>query len=320
MPNVSITTVDFPPTLALPNGTSLINVSQPEIYQAAAEIGATSSVFKQTPGRTKREIAWRTNIVLANLEHTSSGWKQSSSYKRLDPTEKGGVSYHLGMVLPAIVAKKSWNVPHLVHVDAILQILGKPVGNVQRPDLVGYHLGATPNGLGRLLLESKGRTNGFSPLPIKTAIDQLNNAPSEVLNLVGGTAPRIASLSHFENGYWQGYMIDPPGTMVASEYDDTEFQALVDTAYCWPFIQIMKSSPGDQSQDHEHHTVWIQEANMKISIPSPIFEQLKELTLPMEPKTLGSLWKENLHGSSPLPPTPNGGKMQNLVQINEIEQ
>lgn len=320
MPNVSITTVDFPPTWAFPNGTSPIDVSQPEIYQAAAEVGATSSVFSQTPHRTQREIAWRTNMVLANLEQTSSGWKQSTSYKRLDRTEKGGVSYYLGMVLPAIVAKKSWNVPHLVHVDAILQILGKTVPNVQRPDLVGYHLGAAPNSLGRLLLESKGRTNGFSPLPIKKAREQLNNAPIEVLNLVGGAAPRIASLSHFENDYWQGYMTDPPGPMVTSEYSDVEFRALVDTAYCWPFIQIMKSSPGDRDQDHEHHTVWLQEANMKISISSPVFDQFKELTLPMEPKTLRSLWEENFHGSSPLLPTPSDEKIQNLVQISEIER
>lgn len=320
MPNVSITTVNFPPALALSNGTSLIDVSRPEIYQAAAEVGATSAVFNQTPHRTLREVLWRTNIILANLEQTPNGWKQSSSYKRLDPTEKSGVSYYLGMVLPAIVAKKLWSVPHLVHIDAILQILGKTVGNVQRPDLVGYQLGATPNGLGRLLLESKGRTNGFSQSPITTAIDQLNNAPLEVLNLVGATAPRIASLSHFQNDYWQGYMIDPPGTMTTSTYSDSEFQALVDTAYCWPFIQIMKSSLGDHSQDHQHHTVWIPEANIKISIPSPIFDQLKELTLPMKPKTLRSLWEENLHGSSPLPPTPNDGEKQNLVQINEIER
>ena len=320
MPNISIEVKNFPPSLASPNGTSSIDVSRHEICQAAAEVGATSSVFGNTPHRVVSEIAWRTNIILANLEQTPSGWKQSSSYKRLDPTEKSGVSYHLGMVLPAIVAKKSWNVPHLVHVDAILQILGKVVGNVQRPDLVGYCQGATANSLGRLLLEAKGRTNGFAQAPITAAIDQLNNAPIDVKKLVGSAAPRVASLSHFENGYWKGYMTDPPETLVTSPYSDAEFQALIDTAYCWPFIEIMKSPPGDQSQDQENHTVWIPQANIKISISSPIFDQLKELTFPMEPQTLVSLWEEIPHGSSSLPPAFEDGEKQSLVQIDELKQ
>lgn len=320
MPKVQITTVNFPPSFPSPHGTSLINVSRTEIVQAATEVGATSSIFRNASHRTALEIAWRANIILANLEETSSGWKQSLSYKRLDPSEKSGVSYYLGMVLPAIVAKKSWKVPHLVHVDAVLQILGRTVGNVQRPDLVGYRQGATANSQGRLLLETKGRTNGFAQAPITTAREQLTNAPQAVLRLVGSTAPRVASLSHFEDDHWRAYMIDPPGTPVESPYSDAEFQALVDTAYCWPFMEIIKDSPGDRSQTQERHTIWLPEANMKISMPSPILEQLKELELPVQPKYLQPLWEEIRPDFPPSNHATEEDKTRNLVQIDELER
>ena len=168
MPLVEITTVNFPSTWPTPNGTLSIDVSSDEVCKAAAEVGATSAVFGN-PSRTWREFLWRVNMILSSLDKTSGGWEQNFSYKRLDPSEKSGVSYYLGMVLPAIIAKKLWNTPHLVHVDAVLKIRAQKIGNVRRPDLVGYRQGATANSLGRLLLEAKGRTNGFAQPPVKAA-------------------------------------------------------------------------------------------------------------------------------------------------------
>ncbi len=318
MPPVRITTKKFPRGWPTPNGTSSIDVSTYEIRQAAAEVGATSSVFCH-PQRTRREIVWRINMILANLEGSPSGWEQSSSYKRLDPSEKSGVSYYLGMVLPAIVAKKCWNTPHLVHVDAVLQILGKKIGNVQRPDLVGYAQGATANSPGRLLLEAKGRTHGFAQPPVVKAKGQLYSAPQAVLQLIGSAAPRIASLAHFENGLWEGYLIDPPGAPMESPYSDEEFQALVDTAYCWPFMEIIKAFPGDRSQDQEEHTVWMPEVDMKISMPSRIFHQLEDLSLPAQPDSLQELWADIIRDPPTSAPVTEGGGKRNLVRIDELE-
>lgn len=316
MPPVKITTVNFPP--GWPNGPSFLDVSAHEVRKAAEEVGATSSVFGQ-PKRTLREIAWRRNMILSNLDQPPGGWEQNSSYKRLDPSEKSGVSYYLGMVLPAIVAKKMWNTPHLVHVDAVLQILGKKIGNVRRPDLVGYAQGATAKSLGRLLLEAKGRTHGFAQPPVTKAKAQLNNAPHAVLQLVGSTATRIASLAYFENDLWEGFMIDPPGTPVRSPYSDDEFQALIDTAYCWPFMEIIEAFPGDRSQTQEEHTVWVPEAGIKISMPSPIFEQLKDLSLPAQPKYLQPIWANIRKHFSTSAPVTAGGEKQDLVRIDELK-
>ena len=329
MPQVEITTVNLPTSLpkptswprdwSWPNGTFSIDVSSDEVCKAAADVGATSAVFG-TPSRTRREFLWRVNMILANLDQTSGGWEQNSSYKRLDPSEKSGVSYYLGMVLSAIMAKKLWNTPHLVHVDAVLKILGQKIGNVQRPDLVGYGQGATANSLGRLLLEAKGRTNGFDQSPVTKAKDQLRNAPPKVLQLVGSDAPKIASLSYFENNHWRGYMVDPPGAPVGSLYSDDEFQTLVDTAYCWPFMEIIKAFPGDRSQTSEEHTVWMPEMNMKISMPSPIFERLKELSSLVESDSWQALWENISLNPPPFAPVTAGGRKRDLVQIDELER
>ena len=328
MPQIEITTVNFPTSLPRPtswrrgrpwpNGSSPIDVSSDEVYKAAAEVGATSAVFGYRP-RTWREILWRVNMILANLDQTSGGWKQNPSYKRLDPSEKSAVSYYLGMVLSAIMAKKLWNTPHLVHVDAVLEILGKEIGNVQRPDLVGYRQGATANSLGRLLLEAKGRTNGFSQPPVEKAKKQLREAPAEVLQLVGSGAPRIASLSYFENGHWSGYMVDPPGAPVESLYSDDEFKTLVDTAYCWPFMEIIKAYPGERGQTSEGYTVWMPEVNMKISMPYPIFERVEKLSRLVESHSWQELWRE-VSGNPPFAPVTEGGEKRDLVQIDEWEQ
>lgn len=257
-------------------------------------------------------------MILSSLDQTSGGWEQNFSYKRLDPSEKSGVSYYLGMVLPAIIAKKLWNTPHLVHVDAVLKIRAQKIGNVRRPDLVGYRQGATANSLGRLLLEAKGRTNGFAQPPVKAAKKQLRKAPREVLQLVGGTAPRIASLSYFENDHWSGYMVDPPGAPVESLYSDDEFQTLVDTAYCWPFMEIIKACPGDRSRTSEEHTVWVPEVNMKISMPSPIFERLKELSPLAESDSWQKVWENISKDPSLFAPVTAGGERRDLVQIDAL--
>ena len=259
-------------------------------------------------------------MILANLDQTSGSWKQSDSYKHLDPSEKSGVSYYLGMVLSAIIANKLWNTPHLVHVDAVLKILGQKIGNVQRPDLVGYRQGATRNSLGRLLVEAKGRTNGFARSPVGTAIVQLRNAPPKVLQLVGSNALRIASLSYFENDHWRGYMVDPPGDSAKSPYSDDNFQTLVDTAYCWPFMEIIKAFPGDRSETPEEHTVWMSEMNMKISMPSLIFNRLNALSSSAESDSWQELWKEISSDPSLFDPVTAGGERRELVQIDELEQ
>lgn len=285
MANVFLQTANFNPASGMSNGSTVIDVTDRDIWQAAAEVGATSSIFN-SPKRTLLEIAWRTNMALAHLKAVDDGWVQNCSYKRLDPSEKSGISYYLGMVLPAIIAKKELKIPHLVHVDSVLQILGKKRRNVQRPDLVGYRGGSNGNSRGRLLLEAKGRTNGFVQAPLDKASDQLKNTPSEVLQLVGGNALRIASLSYFEKfsnksdkAVWQAFMTDPPGEPVRSCYRDNEYRALVDTAYCSPFLKIFNDASVDTQEKNNITTAWIPVANIKLSIPTIILEQFREIGL-----------------------------------------
>lgn len=315
MPKVTITAKKFnawPPTAKTQSGNDYkkdIDVSQKDLARAAAEVGASSVVFG-SPQRSKTEIAWRVNMTLANLSpiRTPNSWKKSNAYSRLDPSEKGSVSYFLGMVLPQVVAQKCWNVPHLVHVDAVLQILGITLGNVKRPDLLGYCLpagyvsGHSTQPLARLCIEAKGRTNGYAQAPVDSALTQLASTPPRVLSLLGNSAPMIASLAHFEDDKWQGYMIDPPISANDAEYSDQEFQALIDTAYYWPFFEIIKEFSQNRIDDSNSEFIGVSfpEDNLEISIPKEIYEILTEITLPVQPPTLLQQWEyfySNLDGS-----------------------
>ena len=115
-------------------------------------------------------------------------------------------------------------------------------------------------------------------------------------------------------------MVDPPGDGGEHPYSDEKFQTLVDTAYCWPFMEIIKAFPGDRSQTSEEHTVWMPEMNMKISMPSPILERLEELSPLAESDSWQELWDKISSDPSLFDPVTAGGEKRELVQIDELER
>ena len=86
------------------------------------------------------EAFFRTSLVRMAVEqrpHKASLYR-TSAFRALDPTEKGAVSYFLGMAVCKLFAYRMLDTPWLLHLDVFKDRLDpKVVGGRSRPDLVG---------------------------------------------------------------------------------------------------------------------------------------------------------------------------------------
>ena len=110
----------------------------------------------------------RSHMVYANLRQTPSRFEKSTLYDSLDPTEKGATSYFVGMMAAKLVAARLFDTPWLFHLSRFKKGGGKLAlnGNSQ-PDLIGLN-----NTRDWIVIEAKGRTNGFSSDALSKAKDQ----------------------------------------------------------------------------------------------------------------------------------------------------
>ena len=88
-------------------------------------------------------------------EPSSGRLHRTEAFRSLDPTEKGAVSYFLGLVICKLFAARLLNAPWLLHLDVFRDQLDPViVGSRSRPDLVGE------DGSGRWhAFECKGRSS-----------------------------------------------------------------------------------------------------------------------------------------------------------------
>jgi hypothetical protein len=69
--------------------------------------------------------------------------RRTSTVKTLDPTEKGAVSYFIGMTFCKVFATRLLNTPWLLHLDVFRPQLNPVLTARSRPDLVGLEQGKT---------------------------------------------------------------------------------------------------------------------------------------------------------------------------------
>ena len=86
------------------------------------------------------EALFRLSLVRMAVEQRPDGVSlyRTSAFRALDPTEKGAVSYFLGMAVCKLFADRMLDTPWLLHLDVFKnQLDPKVVGGRSRPDLVG---------------------------------------------------------------------------------------------------------------------------------------------------------------------------------------
>ena len=267
-----------------------------ELLAHACTVG-DSSILHGGPARPQLELQWRQAMVESSLQSHNGRFARSDSYIRLDGSEKSAVSYFLGMVQGAAMSTRILGVDSLAHVDAVLKLLGRTIPRKARPDLIGYTKTQGSQPIARILLEAKGRTDGYSQRPVDTALKQVKSPPSKVANLVGPNPIAIASMSYFSPNVrggepvWTSYLEDPPlDAPQVSTFDDAEFCGLVTISQLLPIAkainQILETAKElVTSEFGSHITAHFPLTGMHIGLPARMYSILQKIDGPLTDKS-----------------------------------
>jgi hypothetical protein len=206
VPTITYTANGFPTAFG-PSviGTHSLDVSWAELIWAAISVGRGSLGHLTQHGVfSVFEITYRAALIYANLREGPGGvLSRSSAYDGLDPSEKGAISYFLGMTLAKLFAHRLLSVPWLMHLDVYRQQLQPILLGKSKPDFVGLN-----TTLDWVVFEAKGRTNDYEQLVLQGAKTQ-----TQQLSTIGGIQPvlRVGSLAYFSAGTLEFAMRDPKG-------------------------------------------------------------------------------------------------------------
>lgn len=210
---------------------------------------------------------------MANVEEdpTSYRWVKSEAYNRLDQSEKSAVSYFLGMTQAKVTCEMLLGVPHLVHLDAVLALLGETTKK-SRPDFVGFDLASMSY---TLAVEAKGRTHGWTAKVTETAKLQAGLLPT-IVNTTSDI--RVASIAYFNtDGAWEAYLEDPPA--VYTGLDDRLTIATLLVTYYRPLVAALLTEGliEDRSSDNQTVIVRLPAIDIWLGVPRVVVNILREL-------------------------------------------
>lgn len=198
---------------------------------------------------------------------------QTDAYRRLDPSEKSAVSYFLGMTQAKITCELLLGIPHLLHVDAVLALLGHKT-RASRPDLVGVD--PTTNTY-TIAVEAKGRSNGKDEDAIRKAKKQAGLMP----RIVGTTSDVcVASLAYFgDRDRWEAYLEDPEWPY--EQVEDVDIETLL-VAYYRPVVASVLRGI-ERRRDHEGRaTAYVPAIDLDLGVPEVIVDALSDLAFARE--------------------------------------
>lgn len=210
MPRLPAYLSDFTGTFAAVNGPHQLTPSWGDLVRTAITTGYPNLAAATMPTTFHRTwaVLYRASIVLAYLASPGGDrLVRSQEYNRADRSEKGSISYYLGLFGAKYVAEAQLRTPWLWHYDVYHQ-LAQGVGPIaRRPDL----LGQTSTGEW-IVIEAKGRTNGWTN-ELRTSAKSQARTVNEVVHPNGTIDPisaNVASVTYFNQDGWNVIMDDPP--------------------------------------------------------------------------------------------------------------
>lgn len=200
---------NFAGSFAGVNGHHELTLSWNDIVRAAITTGYPNLASATMPAGFNRTwaVLYRASIVLAYLEAPGgSRILRSDDYNRADRSEKGSISYYLGLFAAKLGAEMLLNTPWLWHYDTYYH-LAHGVGPIsRRPDLIGRTMAGE-----WIVVEAKGRTNGWTDRLMASAKSQARTI-DRIVHPGGAIDPidaNVASVSFFDGEGWSLLMEDP---------------------------------------------------------------------------------------------------------------
>lgn len=212
---------------------SYIEFTWAELCKAAITVGRRSWKDVLLYGNHSAfEILWRLAMLRSNLVEDAAGYlRPSKAFEALDPSEKGAVSFFLGMCFSKLIVEKLFGVPWLLHLDVYRSTLNPRLAFKTRPDFVGIDANQQ-----WIVVESKGRSWS---LPNKTMAKAKEQTRS--LRNINGELPvlKVAIGSCFSTKKMNAKLWDP------EEYDENAEDLEIDSnqlirAYYSPIVEYAK--------------------------------------------------------------------------------
>lgn len=205
MPIIEYDATGFPATFGQNlQGHRHLSCTWADIFRAAIKVGRPSWGYVYRYGTySHHEANYKRYLIKANLRESGSrSIIKTEVYESLDPSEKSGVSYFLGLISASLLCEILLQVPWIVHFDVFGHLFPSfATSGRRRPDLIGANLASD-----YVVVESKGRTNAASQ---SVAVEAKQQALA--VNTIGGKTPiaRIASVTHFRDGGLSVFLHDP---------------------------------------------------------------------------------------------------------------
>jgi len=214
------------------NSSTMLSINRWDAVRAIVTVGAerdsdliahgSSSIFKH---------AAMSFIIMSVLDFDATSLTTNSLFDSLDPTEKGNLSYWLGMAFAKLACESRLHVPWLAHADPLIRS-GRATlaGGNARADLIGRDL----NGKWHVV-EAKCRSSTVEP-------DLLERAKNQAINItqVAGQDPdtHCASLVRLFDRPISCQFVDPKkrGRRTRIEFGEDDFFS----QYYHPFVEFFE--------------------------------------------------------------------------------
>lgn len=219
---------DFPAPHEGLNGQKGLRVTWDDLIWATITVGKSSADLGRHGRHSLAEMVHRVACFEAYFKIEHRRLTTTTAHKYLDPTEKGLVSYYLGMAAAKIYADKVLNVAWLMHISRYEAVWAVKYGaNSNRPDLFGFN----PSG-DWLVAEAKGRTRINDAL-----LSKMRDQKSAVAS-VNGAQPmhRIGTTTRFRSGTLSLRVVDPPASELADDLEINPAAWLAD--YYRPLVDL----------------------------------------------------------------------------------
>lgn len=188
MPQIDVITRSFPASSkwGIINRRRPLNFDLTEVIHAAITVGHRDyrTVLGGSPVSAASEMLWKISSTLLTLRDDYGRFVVTDRFSRLDPSEKRGLTYQMGMTFNKALAWRLFRVRWLMHLDVYHDLISPTIhAGRSRPDLVGVDDDGD-----WYVFESKGRTSPPSLKDKKKAKDQAGRIIS-----IGGKTPTLAS-------------------------------------------------------------------------------------------------------------------------------